>query len=120
MNRFRLASKALCLALALGLAVDGTVATAADAPADPAATGAAPKKAPKLKTVCTQKSGGQKVCRKVSSADPQVAKSSGFFQSVGAPLAVGGAGITAAAASKGKNCGRGNNSQNNGNCAASP
>lgn len=118
----RIALKSLCLILAMGLSLEGMPAIAAAA--DQTATNGQPKKPVKMKTVCTVSQDGKKICKKVASADPQVAKSSGFFQSVGAPLVVGGAGISAAALN-GKNCGRGNNAnggngQNNGNCANSP
>ena len=58
-------------------------------------------------------------CNAIAQAEPNVAKSNSFFPFGVAPIAAVTA-ATAAAAANQKNCGKGNNSQNNGNCPASP
>ena len=58
-------------------------------------------------------------CIPILPAEPAVARSNGFLPFVAIPAVVGSAAVAAAAANS-KNCGKGNNSQNNGNCPASP
>ena len=58
-------------------------------------------------------------CDVVAQAEPKIAKSNAFFP-FGATPFVALTAATAAAAANQKNCGKGNNSQNNGNCPASP
>ena len=57
-------------------------------------------------------------CVPVAQAEPKVAKTNGLLPFLPLPIIAGTAAVAAAANSK--NCGKGNNSQNNGNCPASP
>lgn len=58
-------------------------------------------------------------CNAIAQAEPNVAKSNSFLP-FGVTLIAALTAATAAAAANQKNCGKGNNSQNNGNCPASP
>lgn len=58
-------------------------------------------------------------CDVVAQAEPKIAKSNAFFPFGVTPI-VALTAATAAAATNQKNCGKGSNSQNNGNCPASP
>lgn len=58
-------------------------------------------------------------CDAVAQAEPKIAKSNAFFPFGATPIAALTA-ATAAAATNQKNCGKGSNSQNNGNCPGSP
>ena len=58
-------------------------------------------------------------CVPIAQAEPKVARSNGFLPFLAIPAVVGSAAV-AAAVTNSKNCGKGNNSQNNGNCPASP
>lgn len=60
-----------------------------------------------------------KKCAAIAQAEPKVARANGFLPFLAIPAVVGSAAVAAAAAN-GKNCGKGSNGQNNGNCPASP
>ena len=106
------------LALSATLALDATAGLAKNAPAPATKVEDADKKAcrkvdDKLKTAENKK------CAIVAQAEPKVARTNGFLQLIAVPFVAGSA-VVAAAISNQKNCGKGNNSQNNGNCPASP
>lgn len=118
--------QAMALGFSLKPVLGLMLATAMTLNASPSfAKGAAPEAAsapkaqsPKLRC----KKGGDplnpKKCVPVAQAEPKVAKSNGLLPFLPLPIIAGTAAVAAAANSK--NCGKGNNSQNNGNCPASP
>ena len=103
----------------LGSAVVLGAAPAAAQAAAPGTAATVPAATNKLRCKKVRDSLENRKCIPISQAEPAVARSNGFLPFLAIPAVVGSAAVAAAAAN-GKNCGKGNNSQNNGNCPASP
>ncbi len=108
------------VALAAALAAPAVPSFAQNAPA---ANGAATPGAKriKLRTGCDKPGDSLRPqCRGFTRAEPNVVPYNKLFQFLWMPLVAGSGVATAVLGKNSKNCGKGNNSQNNGNCPASP
>ena len=103
----------------LGSALVLGAAPAAAQAAAPGTAATVPATTNKLRCKKVSDSRKKRKCILILPAEPAVARSNGFLPFLASPAVVGSAAVAAAAANS-KNCGKGNNSQNNGNCPASP
>ena len=104
--------------LAASLAVPPAVAKASG---DAARSGLVAAKPVKLKPGCNRPGDRSRPkCAKFTQAEPKIVPRNGFFQFLAVPLVAGAGAVTVTATKNSKNCGNGSNSQNNGNCPASP
>ena len=116
----------MALVISLRLAIGLMLVPAVTLNASPSfSKGAAPEAAsapkpqsPKLRCKKGGDSLNPKKCVPITQAEPKVAQTNGFLPLLSIPIIAGSAAVAAAINSK--NCGKGNNSQNNGNCSASP